>query len=69
MGLSCEGYEDQFMALLVAMEVGRSTAMKSAVRKERELKRLECSINYDNKKGTLGRDRAKGGDTIFVNEA
>ncbi|XP_040996360.1 uncharacterized protein LOC121242550 [Juglans microcarpa x Juglans regia] len=68
-GLSCDDYKDQFMALLVAMEAGRSTVMKSAVRKERELKRLQYYINYDNKEGTSGRDRAKGRDTSFVNEA
>ncbi|XP_040988756.1 uncharacterized protein LOC121236396 [Juglans microcarpa x Juglans regia] len=68
-GLTCDRYEERFMALLIAMEAGRPTAMKSAVRKERELKRLECSINYDNKEGTSGRDRSKGRDSIFVNEA
>ncbi|KAF5451553.1 hypothetical protein F2P56_026652 [Juglans regia] len=67
--ISYDGYEDQFMALLVAMEANRSTVMKSAVKKDRELKRLQCSINYDNKEGTSGRDRAKGRDVSFVNEA
>ena len=57
------------MALLVAMEAGRSTIMKSAVKKERELKRLQCSINYDNKEGASGRDRTKGRDVSSVNEA
>lgn len=41
MGLSCEGYEEQFKALLEAIEAGRSTTMKSVVRKERELKGMQ----------------------------
>ncbi|KAF5447539.1 hypothetical protein F2P56_033088 [Juglans regia] len=56
------------MVLLVAIEVGHSMAMKSTVRNERELKRLQCPINYDNKEGTLRRDRLKGRDFTFVNE-
>lgn len=59
-GISYEGYEEQIKALLVAIEARWSTALKSAVKKDRELKRLKCSINYDNKEGSVGRDRLNG---------
>lgn len=68
-GLFYDGYEEQLMALLVAIEAGRSTAEKSTVRRERELRRLHCSINYDNKEGTSGRDRVKGREAIPIYEA
>lgn len=65
MGISCVGFEEQFKALLVAIEVGRSSALKLASKKERELRRLECSINYDTKEGSIGRDRLKGRESLF----
>lgn len=37
-GITCEGNEDQFRALLIAIEAGQPSLAKSAVRKERELK-------------------------------
>lgn len=60
MGISCVGFEDQFKALLVAIEAGRPLAMKSIPKKNWELEGLVCSINYDSKKGSIGRYRAKG---------
>lgn len=48
--LPCIGYEDQSLALLAAIEAGQSNStMKShpTKKKERELKRLTCSINYE----------------------
>ncbi|KAF5465993.1 hypothetical protein F2P56_015952 [Juglans regia] len=68
-GLFYDGYEEQLRALLVAIEAGRSTVEQSSVKKKRELRRLHCSINYDNKEGTSGRSRSKGREVIFVNEA
>lgn len=55
--------------ILVAIEAGRSTAMKSVVKKDMELKRLKSSINYDNKKGSVGMDRLKGRGSWSSNEA
>lgn len=59
-GISCNGFEEQFNALLKTIESGCSSVLKSNSKKERELRRLECSINYDIKKGSGGRDRLKG---------
>ncbi|XP_035543339.1 uncharacterized protein LOC118347632 [Juglans regia] len=65
-GVSFGGYEEQFMALLVAIEASRS---KSASKQDRELKRLTCSINYDVKEGSSGRVRSKGRGKLSFNEA
>lgn len=54
-GISCKGFEEQFKALLVAIDAGRSMVSKSAAKKEREFKRLICHINYDNKEGSVRR--------------
>ncbi|KAG6637056.1 hypothetical protein CIPAW_11G154000 [Carya illinoinensis] len=56
-GISIGGYTEQFRALLVAIEDSHS---KSATKRDRELKRLTCSIKYDVKEGSGGRDRSKG---------
>ncbi|KAF5449121.1 hypothetical protein F2P56_029600 [Juglans regia] len=56
-GISFGGYEEQFKALLIALEASHS---KSASKQDRELRRLTCSINYDAKEGSGGRDRLKG---------
>lgn len=45
-GISFAGYEEKFKAL-VAIEAGHSLVLKLASKKGRELKKLECSINYD----------------------
>lgn len=64
MGIYCEGFEEQFKALLVAIEAGRSTALKSTIKKERELKQLICLINYDNKEVVLGGIGLRGGGLV-----
>lgn len=69
MGISCVGFEEQFKALLVAIEVARSNAVKSTMKRDRELKHLKSSINYDNKEGSVGRDRLKGRRSWTSNEA
>jgi hypothetical protein len=47
-GLSCEGYEDQTVALLTAIENDHYREVKGACsRGRRELLNLECSINYE----------------------
>lgn len=43
-------------------------ALKSAVKRDKELKRLKSSINYDNKEGSVGRERLKGKGILFFNE-
>lgn len=45
MGISCEGFEEQFRALLIAIELNRFSATK----RDRELRRLTYSVNYDSK--------------------
>ncbi|KAF5443230.1 hypothetical protein F2P56_035805 [Juglans regia] len=65
-GISFGGYEEQFKALLIAIEASHS---KSATKRDRELKRLTCSINYDVKEGSGGRDRSKGRGNIVSYEA
>lgn len=40
-GLSCDGFEEQYKALLVAIEAGCSLALKLASKKERKLRRLK----------------------------
>lgn len=44
-GVSCEGFEEEFMALLTAIEVGHSlselrSSSKLGIKENRELKRL-----------------------------
>ncbi|KAG6652954.1 hypothetical protein CIPAW_05G041700 [Carya illinoinensis] len=58
-GISCEGFEEQFRALLIAIEAGQPALAKSAAKKERELKRLEFSINYKSRDGCGWRDKGK----------
>jgi len=74
LGISCEGYEEQFMAILTAIEASRSqkgstSNSKLLDRGTRELKRLACSINYDSKGGSSGCGRVKGRGFSVLNEA
>lgn len=46
-GMGCERFEDQFLALLTAIESSHANHRKFAIRKQRELKRLTCSLNYE----------------------
>jgi len=68
-GLSCEGFENQLMALFAAIEASRpqsdvgslpDLSGKSGNRGNRELKRLVCSVNYDGKGGQSHRVTWKG---------
>lgn len=45
-GITCEGYKEQFKAILTTNVVGHIILTRSTTKKYRELKRLECSINY-----------------------
>lgn len=55
--ISYAGYEEQFRALITTIEAGHPAMARSAAKKERELKRLECSINYNSKGGSAFRDK------------
>lgn len=46
----CEGYEEQFRALRTAIEASHTDLGKFAFKKDKELNRLECIINYHSKK-------------------
>ncbi|XP_040989014.1 uncharacterized protein LOC121236643 [Juglans microcarpa x Juglans regia] len=56
-GISCHGFEEHFRALLIAIEAGQPALAKSAAKKERELKRLECSITYKSKDESVWREK------------
>lgn len=56
-GLKCEGYEEQFMALLTAIEAGHQQKKKAGLKRERELRRLTWSMNSE---GSSCRDGSKG---------
>ncbi|GLT55530.1 hypothetical protein SLA2020_286440 [Shorea laevis] len=77
-GLSYEGYEEQMMALFSAIERNRKVSTvtkhtevlpKSKTKGKRELQRLECSINYDSKRGSDSQAKAKVRVARMVNEA
>lgn len=56
MGLSCEGFEQEFMALLMAVEASHSqkesaSSSKLVNKGSRELKRSSFSITHDLKDG------------------
>lgn len=64
-GLSCDGFEGDLIALLTAIEASHNRGewvsnSKSAIRGKRELKRLSCSINYDLTGGSSSRSTVKG---------
>lgn len=59
MGISSEGYEEQFRALLISIEASHTDVGKSASKEDNELKRLECTINYHSKEGTASRQKGK----------
>lgn len=72
-GLSCEGLEDQMLALFTAIEASRkqigsasssSLFSKSVNRGKCESNRLACSIKYDMKGGNSSRGIGKGRGNI-----
>jgi hypothetical protein len=55
-GISCEGFEGEFLAILIAIEVEEchkqhdlASSSKKGNKGSRKLRNLECSINYDSK--------------------
>jgi hypothetical protein len=68
-GLSCAGFEDKLMHLFNDIEAHRysnrvgydnNLSAKFLNRGQREVKRLECSVNYDGKGGQSSRLTRKG---------
>jgi hypothetical protein len=64
-GISCEGFEEEIMALLTTIDAShyqKESASRSKLgnRENRELKRLSCSISYDSKCDSSSRGKAKG---------
>jgi len=77
-GVSCDQYEDNLLALFELIEASRAQSMEhslamvttvAGVKGQREIKRLDCSINYDKKGEQSNRRRVKGRDATCVNEA
>jgi hypothetical protein len=61
-GFSCEGLEDQIVALLTAIEEDHYQEQKGAYfksRGKRELLNLEFSINYDTTRAASRRGKGK----------
>jgi hypothetical protein len=67
-GISCPGFEDKLMDLFNVIEAQRYSDRVRHInnlsamgnRGQREVKRLECSVNYDGKGGQLSRLTRKG---------
>lgn len=57
--ISYKGFEEQVRALLIAIEAGQPSLVRSASKNERELKRLSCSINYNVTEGSAYRGKGK----------
>jgi len=73
-GVSCEGFKGDMMTLLKAIEASRTqngTASssnplsRSVNRRQQELKRLDCSMNYDSKGDQCSRGKGKGKGSKF----
>ncbi|KAG6703730.1 hypothetical protein I3842_07G100400 [Carya illinoinensis] len=68
-GISCDGFEEQFRALRIAIKVGQFALARSTSKKERELKRLECIINYKSRKGVPSKTKARRGLSTVSHES
>lgn len=58
-GISCEGYEEQFRALTTTIEASHPAQARSASKKDKELKKLGCMINYHSKEWNASRNKGK----------
>jgi hypothetical protein len=75
-GLSCEGFEEQMMVLFTEIETSRNQngvigdskfcSKLEITGKNRELKRLVCSINYVSKGGHSNGDKGKRGVIVCL---
>jgi hypothetical protein len=77
-GVSCDQFEDKLLAMFEQIEATRTQSLAdswamvttaSGVKGQREIKRLDCSINYDKKGEQSNRRRGKGRGVTCVNEA
>jgi hypothetical protein len=64
-GLSCEGFEEELVALFAAIEAGQSKQALTSCsifgkKSSRESRWLVCSINYDANSGNASPERVKG---------
>jgi hypothetical protein len=64
-GLSCEGFEEELVALFAAIEASNSKQAATSCTGlgkigNRKLRSLVCSINYDANRGNASHDRVKG---------
>jgi hypothetical protein len=68
----CVGFDEEFMALLKEVSCNHKVSPSSSKlgnKGSRELKRLECSINYDLKVESSSCGKGKGRGFLFLNEA
>lgn len=73
-GVSCVGFEEQFMEILIAIEASCTKKVLASNYKPRnkgstELRWLECSINYDSKGGSSSHGKRKERGLSVLNEA
>lgn len=68
MGISYDGFDEQFRALLISIEEDRFQSPRSISRRNRELKHLTCLINYDGREGSTSKSRSKG-KAVLIHEA
>lgn len=73
-GHSCQGFEEELMALLTVIKASLSRMDSASIsewanRDNKELKRLDCSSNYDTKGRSSSRGRGKGRGFSVLNEA
>jgi hypothetical protein len=77
-GVSCDQFEDKLLALFEQIEAKRDQSLVdslalvtsvSGVKGQREIKRLDCSINYEKKGEQSYRRRGKGKGVSCVYEA
>lgn len=66
-GISCKGFEDQFKAIFIAIEVCQPLLARSYAKKDR-VKRFVYSINYDAWDGSANKGKARLGQTYVINE-
>lgn len=58
-GIDCDGYKEQFLALFTAIEAGHHKKNKGELKKHWELKRLDWSMNMEGS-SNCGRVKGKG---------
>lgn len=72
-GVSCVSFKEQFMAIMISIEASRSHKVSASSSKlgnkgSRELRRLECSINYDliGETSSRGKSKEKGYELLMM---